>query len=195
MNEDMKRYFKEKYTFEDLVEIIAALRSENGCPWDKVQTHDSLRPCVMEEAAELVGAIRIYHKTQNAENMCEELGDLMLQVLLHSEIAKEEELFTIEDVIQGVSSKMIRRHPHVFGTAEADTSEQALANWDEIKKKEKETQTWIESPLREIPEELPALTRAPKILKKVDKLYEPGDSLETSVHKLEIGRASCRERV
>lgn len=162
-----------KYTFDDFKEIIAALRSENGCPWDKEQTHESLRPCMTEEAAELLSAIRIYTQTGSAENMREELGDILLQVMMHSQIAGEEGLFTIEDVIQEISEKMVRRHPHVFGDVSADSSEQVLQNWDEIKKKEKEGKAWIPSPLREIPKEFPSLIRAPKVLKKVDKLYEP----------------------
>ena len=163
---------KKQYSFEEFTEIIKTLRSENGCPWDREQTHSSLRPCMMEEAAELLAAIRIYEKTNNYDNMREELGDILLQVVMHSQIAKEEGLFCIEDVIREISEKMIRRHPHVFGTTKADTAEEVLSNWDEIKKKEKENQTFIESPLREIPMELPALTRATKILKKQDKLYE-----------------------
>ena len=161
-----------QYTFEDFVNIIGALRSENGCPWDKEQTHNSLKPCMMEEAAELLAAIRIYDKTGNCENMREELGDILLQVVMHSQIASEEELFSIYDVIKEVSEKMIRRHPHVFGNVKADTADEVLSNWDDIKKKEKEKQSWVESPLREIPMELPSLTRATKVLKKQDKLYE-----------------------
>lgn len=162
-----------QYTLEDFIEIIGMLRSEGGCPWDKEQTHESLKPCMMEEAAELVAAIRIYDKTGNAENMREELGDILLQVVMHSQIAKEEGIFTFEEVVQEISEKMIRRHPHVFGDVRVDSSADVLINWDEIKKKEKEGKTWIESPLQEIPLELPALTRAVKIIKKVDKLYEP----------------------
>ena len=162
---------KKQYSFEEFTEIIKTLRSENGCPWDREQTHSSLRPCMMEEAAELLAAIRIYEKTNNYDNMREELGDILLQVVMHSQIAKEEGLFCIEDVITEISEKMIRRHPHVFGTTKADTAEEVLSNWDEIKKKEKENQTFIESPLREIPMELPALTRATKILKKQDKSF------------------------
>lgn len=184
-----------RYTYEEFLGIIKALRSENGCPWDREQTHDSLRPCIMEEAAEFVAAIRIYHKTGNAENMCEELGDLLLQIVMHSEIADEEGLFSMEDVVNEVATKMVRRHPHVFGDVEADTSEQVLKNWDEIKKKEKEGKEWIESPLREIPPELPSLTRAPKVLKKIDKLYEKGNDYETSLHNLQrnVERISCEQ--
>lgn len=175
---------EKKYTFEEFLQIIKTLRSENGCPWDKEQTHESLKPCVLEEAAELGAAIRIYDKTGDPENMIEELGDILLQVVMHSEIASEEELFNIEDVIDVVSKKMIRRHPHVFGDAQADNSEQVLTNWDDIKKAEKEGKTWIESPLREIPMELPALTRAVKVTKKIDKLYEKRNTYKESVAKL-----------
>ena len=125
-------------TFEEFLKIIETLRGENGCPWDREQTHTSLKPCVMEEAAELVCAIRIYDQTGNSENMQEELGDLLLQVVMHSQIAQEEGLFTIEDVINTVSEKMIRRHPHVFGSVHAENSDQVLNNWEEIKKAEKE---------------------------------------------------------
>lgn len=161
-----------KYTYEDLLEIIQILRSENGCPWDKVQTHQSLKPCMMEEAAELVASIRIYEQTGNPENMREELGDVLLQVVMHAQIASEEGLFTMADVVEEVSRKMVRRHPHIFSDGQADTPEQVLTNWEEIKKEEKKGKDWIASPLREIPRELPALTRASKVIKKVDKLYE-----------------------
>ena len=118
----------DKYRFENFVEIIEKLRAKDGCPWDREQTHDSLRPCMMEEAAEFVSSIRIYHESGSAENMREELGDILLQVVMHSVIAEEEGLFTMKDVVEEVSEKMIRRHPHIFGTAQADTSEQVLQN-------------------------------------------------------------------
>lgn len=175
---------EKKYTFEDFLEIIKTLRSENGCPWDREQTHESLKPCVMEEAAELAAAIRIYDQTKDPENMIEELGDILLQVVMHSEIASEEGIFTIEDVIHGVSQKMVRRHPHVFGDVQAENSEQVLSNWEDIKKAEKEGKSWIESPLREIPLELPALTRAVKVTKKVDKLYEKRNNYEESIKQI-----------
>lgn len=173
-----------QYTYNDFIEIIRTLRSENGCPWDKEQTHHSLRPCMMEEAAEVLSAIRILEQTGNAENLREELGDVLLQVVMHAQIAKEEGLFTMEDVVNEVAEKMVRRHPHVFGEAEVESSGQVLENWEEIKKKEKEGKTWIESPLREIPMELPALTRAPKILKKVDKYYGQASSFEEDIENL-----------
>lgn len=189
---------QEKYSFEDFVKIIERLRAKDGCPWDREQTHDSLRPCMMEEAAEFVSSIRIYHESGSAENMREELGDILLQVVMHSVIAEEEGLFTLEDVIGEVSEKMIRRHPHIFGTVHVDSSEEVLQNWDEIKKKEKEGKSWITSPLREIPIELPALTRGPKVLKKIDKLYEAAPSKEQTDRKLKEtaeALAACGEEV
>lgn len=198
-----------RYTYEELIEIIALLRSENGCPWDKVQTHESLKPCMLEEAAELVASIRIYDKTGNAENMIEELGDVLLQVIMHSQIGKEEGIFTLEDVINEISQKMIRRHPHVFGggppqtreevhplnveNKKINTPDQVLAKWDDIKKKEKENKIWIESPLKEIPKEFPALTRAPKILKKIDTIYEPRKGYAENVSILEEELAKLKK--
>lgn len=170
-----------KYTFEEFVGIVETLRGEHGCPWDKAQTHESLRPCMMEEAAELLGAIRIYEQTGNAENMQEELGDILLQSVMHSVIAREEGLFSIEDVITGISEKMIRRHPHIFTEAKTSDTEQINQNWEEIKKQEKAGKTWISSPLREIPAELPSLTRAVKIAKKLDKLPEYQNGKESVV--------------
>ena len=174
-----------KYTYEEFLDIIKMLRSENGCPWDKVQTHESLKPCMMEEAAELLASIRIYSQTGNPENMIEELGDVLLQVVMHAEIASEEGLFTMEDVVNEVSRKMVRRHPHVFGTGSADTPDEVLVNWEEIKREEKKDKDWVESPLTEIPRELPALTRATKVLKKIDKYYEKGSSFEQDVEALQ----------
>lgn len=174
-----------KYTYEEFLEIIRTLRGENGCPWDKVQTHESLKPCMTEEAAELLASIRIYEKTGNPENMIEELGDVLLQVVMHAQIASEEGLFTMADVVDEVSRKMVRRHPHVFSTGNADTPEEVLTNWEEIKKEEKKDKEWAESPLREIPQELPALTRAAKVLKKADKYYGQGSTYEQDVEALQ----------
>lgn len=175
---------KDRYTYEDFLEIIEVLRSENGCPWDREQTHQSLRPCMMEEAAEVLAGIRILEQTGDSDNLREELGDVLLQVVMHSQIAKEEGLFTMEDVVNEVATKMVRRHPHVFGNVTAQTSGQVLENWEEIKKKEKEGKAYIESPLREIPMELPALTRATKVLKKIDKLYEPQPDYASTIEQM-----------
>ncbi|MBQ2802359.1 MAG: nucleoside triphosphate pyrophosphohydrolase [Lachnospiraceae bacterium] len=176
---------KKQYTYEDFLRIVETLRSENGCPWDREQTHQSLRPCLMEEAAEVLAAIRIFDQTGNYENLQEELGDVLLQVIMHAQIAKEEGIFTIEDVIDEISEKMVRRHPHVFGDVTVEGSGQVLENWEEIKKKEKESRNTITSPLQEIPKELPALTKAVKVSKKVDKLYKPMPDYLTSVKALQ----------
>ncbi|MCM1567962.1 MAG: MazG family protein [Roseburia sp.] len=189
-----------KYGYEDLLEIIKTLRSENGCPWDRKQTHTSLRSCMMEEAAEVLAAIRIYDQSGSYENLQEELGDVLLQVVMHSQIAGEEGLFTMEDVIDGVARKMVRRHPHVFGSVQVSGPAEVLENWEEIKRREKEGRKEAECPLQEIPRELPALTRAVKVLKKADKLYEPGEGYEKSLTKLKdgverlAGRESAQDR-
>lgn len=123
-----------KNDFKDLVETIAVLRGPNGCPWDKKQTHETLIKCLQNESQELVDAI----KNKDDENMKEELGDVLLQVLMNSQIAAEEGKFTIDDVIQGLYDKLHRRHPHVFGDhAKAASAEEALEVWREMKKREK----------------------------------------------------------
>lgn len=121
------------HTFEELIVVIAELRSDHGCPWDREQTHESLKVCLLEESGEVIQAI----DSQDMENLCEELGDVLLQVMMHSQIAEEHGNFTINDVIDGVCEKMIRRHPHVFGNTKVNSPAESLALWDEIKKQEK----------------------------------------------------------
>ena len=123
--------------FDEFVATIAALRSENGCPWDRKQTHESLKECLVEETGEVLEAI---DKKDDA-NLCEELGDVLLQVVMHAQIAAEEGRFTIEDVISGVNEKMIRRHPHVFGDIKVSSVEEGLELWEQIKQKEKEAKS------------------------------------------------------
>lgn len=124
--------------FDELKEVVKKLRAPDGCPWDKEQTHGSLKPGVVEEAAEVVCGINIYEKTGNAENLKEELGDLLLQVVMQAQIAEEEGIFTMDDVAKGITGKLIRRHPHVFGDVKVSGTEEVLMNWEEIKAKEKE---------------------------------------------------------
>ncbi len=139
--------------FEEFENIIARLRAPDGCPWDREQTHMSLKKPCIEEAAEVICGINIFDKTGDAENLKEELGDLLLQVVMHAQIAKEEGLFTMDDVIQTVIDKMVRRHPHVFGEAVVSDSGEVLTKWDEIKKQEKAGKEWTESYLPEAFEE------------------------------------------
>ena len=116
-----------------MVNIIAELRSDHGCPWDREQTYESLKKCLADETQEVFEAV----DRHDTENLCEELGDVLLQVMLNSQIAKEEGAFTIDDVIDGLCQKMVRRHPHVFGDAKVNTTEEGLALWNEIKAQEK----------------------------------------------------------
>lgn len=178
---------KEKHTCEELDRIVQILRSEEGCPWDRAQTFQSLRTCMIEEAYEYLAAVRIYEQTGNAENLREELGDLLLQIVMNSRIAKELGMFDLSEVAEEISKKMIRRHPHIFSGDGGAHDDGTQSSWDEIKRLEKEGKSWIESPLREIPMEHPALIRAPKVLKKLDKLCEacPGEE-ETVAHLQEI---------
>lgn len=120
-----------------LVQVVERLRAEDGCPWDREQTHTSLKPEVIEEAAEVVCGINIYEQTGNSDNLREELGDLLLQVVMHAQIAKEEGLFTLDDVIKDIADKMVRRHPHVFGEITVSDTGEVLDNWAKIKADEK----------------------------------------------------------
>lgn len=120
-----------------LIDIVKSLRAENGCPWDREQTHESLKKPCIEEAAEVVAGINIYAETGNCENMKEELGDLLLQVVMNAVIAEEEGLFTVDDVCKGINEKLIRRHPHVFGNTKVSSGEEALKSWNAVKEEEK----------------------------------------------------------
>lgn len=124
------------YTFDDLVNITNELRSDHGCPWDREQTHESLKKCLSEECGEVLLAVD--HK--DMENLCEELGDVLFLLVMNSRIAQEEKAFTIEDVVNGICEKMIRRHPHVFGGKTVNSAEEGQALWNEIKKQEKALQ-------------------------------------------------------
>jgi tetrapyrrole methylase family protein/MazG family protein len=145
-----------------LAEIMTELRSDWGCPWDKEQDHWTLKRYLLEETYEVIEAIN----SQNMNNFCEELGDLLLQVVFHAQIAKESGNFTLEEVIKGICDKLIRRHPHVFGSVIANSSSEVLANWEEIKKEEK-TGTVVDY---QIDSELPALLFAEKIQRRAAKI-------------------------
>ena len=145
-----------------LVDLIGVLRSENGCPWDREQTHSTLRPNMLEEAYEAVDAINDNDMT----HLKEELGDVLLQVILHSQIAKEEGAFDIEDVAKGLHDKIIHRHPHVFGNVKVNSPEEALLSWDKIKKEEKFHR---KSAMDGVSKSQSALMSAQKISKKAVK--------------------------
>jgi len=128
-------YEKEKELFAEMMEIIAKLRGPEGCLWDRRQTLESLVPNILEEAEEVSEAV----KSNNLDNLCEELGDLLMVILMEIEIAREKGLFTYSNVLTGAIKKFIRRHPHVFGDVKVDTPEEALAVWKKMKREEKET--------------------------------------------------------
>lgn len=148
---------------EKLIETVNILRSKNGCQWDREQTHKSLRANMIEEAYEAVDAI----DDDDMKHLKEELGDVLLQVVLHSQIAKEEGVFTIEDVAQELNEKLIRRHPHVFGSVEVNSTEEILENWEQIKQQEKTHRTSI---MDGVSRAQSALMSAQKISKKAVKV-------------------------
>lgn len=150
-------------SFDRLVNIMARLRGENGCPWDREQTHESLKPYLVEETYEVIDAI----DSGDMKNLKEELGDFLLQVVFHATLAKESGEFGMDDVCDGICEKLIRRHPHVFGQSEADTAEKVLRQWNEIKKVEK---TERKSILDGVPKSLPALLRASLLQEKASSI-------------------------
>lgn len=148
--------------FEEFEQVIARLRAPDGCPWDRAQTHASLKRTCIEEAAEVICGINILERTGDPDNLKEELGDLLMQVVMHARIAEEEGLFTMDDVIQSITDKMIRRHPHVFGTDKGPGDDGSQASWDEIKKQEKAGKEWTEEYLPEAFDESIELIEAAK---------------------------------
>ncbi len=155
---------KEKYTIDDLLEIMEILRSPEGCPWDREQTHKSIRNNLIEETYEAVEAI----DTENSELLCEELGDVLLQVVFHAQLEKEKGGFDFSNVVDGVAKKLIERHPHVFGDVTVKDSSEVLANWDAIKRRTKGRKT-IADVLEGVSPALPALMRSQKLAKKAAK--------------------------
>ena len=152
---------KESYDFDDLVLIVTLLRSEGGCPWDMEQTHKSLRKGFIEETYEVIEAI----DTENPTLLREELGDVLLQIVFHADIEREEGRFDMSGVANDICAKLIHRHPHVFGEVKVSDTAEVLSNWEKIKGVEKQRVTHTDK-LRSIPPMLPALMRAQKVGKK-----------------------------
>ncbi|MEL7568109.1 MAG: nucleoside triphosphate pyrophosphohydrolase [Dehalobacterium sp.] len=150
------------FSFEALVEIMGILRGEEGCPWDKEQTHESLKKYLVEESYEVLDAI----DEKNMHKLCEELGDLLLQITFHARIAEEKGYFNINDVIKGILEKMIRRHPHVFGSKSLDTADKVLVLWEEIK----DVEHAEPRPVLDVPKNFPALYRAKKLQQKAARV-------------------------
>lgn len=184
---------KKRYTYEDLLEIMALLRQpEGGCPWDVAQTHESIRRNFIEEAYEVAEAI----DQKSNEHLCEELGDTLLQVVFHARIAEEEGAFSMDEVCTGICRKLILRHPHIFGDAEKLTeASQTLGLWEEVKRKEKHHANYTEA-MYDVAKSLPALMYAEKVQTRgkrsgfdwpgvqgaLDKVKEEAAELETAVH-------------
>ena len=156
--------FKERYNIDDLIEIVRLLRSENGCPWDKEQTHKSIRMDILEEVYEVIEAIDF----DSEEMLREELGDVLLQVVFHSQIETEKNSFNFSDVTNDICNKLIVRHPHVFGEVSVESSEDVLKNWDSIKKETKGQKTFTDT-LKSVPRVFPSLLRAGKLGKRASR--------------------------
>ena len=171
---------KEKYGFNDLVDIMKILRSPDGCPWDRVQTHESIRQDFIEETYEAIEAI----DTNDTELLREELGDVMLQVVFHSVMEEEKGSFDISDVCDEVCKKLIIRHPHVFSDTIADTPEEVLKNWDKIKMNTKSQKSQSEV-LASVSKALPALMYSQKIQKKAAKVGFDFENTEDTLNKVE----------
>ena len=171
---------KDKYDFNDLLDIMAQLRAENGCPWDRKQTHESLRIYMIEETYEVLEAL----DTGDMDQFCNELGDLLLQIVFHAQIAREQVEFDMTDVTTEICRKLISRHTHIFGDAKADTPEQVVENWEAIKKKEKhlKTQTGV---LKDVPSSLPSLMRSYKVQQKAAQVGFDWDDIEDVFSKVD----------
>ncbi len=171
---------KEQYTFSDLLQIMDELRE--GCPWDKKQTHESIRGNLLEEAYEAVEAL----DTKDKSDFCDELGDVLLQVVFHAKIASESGTFNMDDIITNICQKLIVRHPHIYGDVVAETSEDVLKNWDAIKAAQR-NQSTLTDELRGVSKALPSLMRCEKVQKKAEREGVYAHSAQDSATKIRDG--------
>jgi MazG family protein len=164
---------------EELKTTMARLRAPDGCPWDREQTHDTLVRCLIDEVSELIDTI----DRRDYPHMREELGDVLIQIVFHAQIAAEQGLFDFEDVARDINEKLIRRHPHVFGTGKLETSEQVIVEWERIKATEKKNGPGAKASktFKDLPPRLPALMFAEAVWKQIDKQRLPvGDSVDVA---------------
>ena len=171
---------KPRYDWADFLEIMRLLRGPGGCPWDAEQTHQSIRRNFLEETYEALDAL----DRDDPVDMCEELGDVLMQVVFHATIEEERGRFTMADVVDGVAQKMVYRHPHVFGTVHVDNSDQVLVNWEKLKRTEKGQASTADA-IEAVPHTLPALWRAEKVQKKAAKAGFDWDDPLRALDKLE----------
>ena len=180
---------KTEYGVADLAEIVTLLRSERGCPWDKVQTHESIRRDFLEETYEVLEAI----DCASPEMLREELGDVLLQVVFHADIERERGSFDLEAVADEVCKKLILRHPHVFGDVKADTVDKVLSNWDAIKKEEKKQETFTDT-LKSVPKVFPSLMRGQKLGKRASRagvdFSSPDEAFQLAKLMIDRGEAA-----
>lgn len=180
--------FKKNYGIEDLLEIMRILRSPEGCPWDREQDHASIKKSLIEETYEVIEAIN----KQDDHLLCEELGDVLLQVVFHAEMADERKAFDFSDVTDGICKKLIERHPHVFGDIKVDNSAEVLVNWEQIKSKSKNRKTQTDKMLS-VPRELPALMRSTKLQEKAAKVGFDWNSADGPFDKIDEEARELKE--
>ncbi|MBE6728701.1 MAG: nucleoside triphosphate pyrophosphohydrolase [Ruminococcaceae bacterium] len=179
---------KNKYDMEQFINIMKMLRAPDGCPWDKEQTHSSIRNNFLEEVYEVVDAI----DRDSTEDMREELGDVLMQVVFHAVMAEEENRFDFSDVVNEVCQKLVYRHPHVFGDVKADTSEKVLDNWEKLKRTEKSQSTYTDT-LKSVPLAFPSLMRAQKLQKRASKAGYDWTSAEEAFGKINEETTELKE--
>lgn len=170
---------KKQYTFEDLLNIMSKLRGNDGCPWDREQTYDTLKKYIIEESYEVVDAV----EGGDTDKLCEELGDVLLQIVFQSQIAKENNDFDIDDVINSICTKLINRHPHVFGTEVISKAIHVEQKWQEIKKVEKGQATYTQV-MEDVPKNLPSLMRSYKIQKRAAEIGFDWKNVEDALEKV-----------
>lgn len=182
--------FKEKYTISDLLEIMRLLRTPEGCPWDREQTHESIRSNLLEETHEALEAI----DRGDMPLLQEELGDVLLQVVFHAQMEQEKGSFTFDDVADGICKKLIFRHPHIFGDVKVGSTDEILSNWDDLKRKEKKQETDT-STLESVSKSLPSLIRAQKLQKKAAKVGFDWPDVSGALDKVEEELAEVRAAI
>lgn len=179
---------KDSYNVYDLKALIALLRSQDGCPWDREQTHESIRRNFLEEAYEVCEAI----DDKDPRHLCEELGDVLMQVVFHASIEEDQGVFDLDSVADMVCKKLVDRHPHIFSDVKADTSDIVLDNWDIIKMRER-SQTTIASTMDSVAKSLPALWRADKVISKAEKTNLTSPDVAAALDKLSEKTAELRK--
>ncbi len=188
-------FIKKDYTFDDLIDIMKMLRGDNGCPWDKEQTHQSIKYCLLEEACEAMDAL----DNKQPDDFADELGDLLLQIVFHAEMAQEANTFSMQDVLNHICNKLISRHTHIFGDDQTANADEVLKLWEQNKKTEKGLSSQTEA-MRDVCSYLPALMRAQKVQKKAASVGFDWENVGGAMEKLteeieELRDASIEQNV